>query len=91
MVFRSPESAYHWLMARVRAPDRELLARREVRASLLAAMGEGLRPGVDGAAQDRVPLKHESEGPCYLRVRSTAETFETGGVLLERVSVRLAP
>ena len=52
MVFRSPESAYRWLMARVRAPDRELLARREVRTSLLAAMGEGLRPGVDGAAQD---------------------------------------
>jgi pimeloyl-ACP methyl ester carboxylesterase len=52
MVFRSPDSAYRWLMARVRASDRELLARPEVRASLQAAMSEGLRPGVDGAAQD---------------------------------------
>lgn len=52
MVFRSPDSAYRWLMARVRAPDRELLVRPEVRVNLEAAMGEGLRPGVDGAAQD---------------------------------------
>jgi pimeloyl-ACP methyl ester carboxylesterase len=52
LVFRSPDSAYRWLMARVRAPDRELLVRSEVRANLQAAMGEGLRPGVEGAAQD---------------------------------------
>ena len=52
MVFKSPDSAYRWLMARVRAPDRELLARPEVRVSLQAAMGEGLRPGVEGATQD---------------------------------------
>ena len=52
MVFRSPDSAYRWLMARLRAPDRELLARPEVRASLQAAMSEGLRPGPEGAAQD---------------------------------------
>jgi pimeloyl-ACP methyl ester carboxylesterase len=52
MVFRAPDSAYRWLMARLRAPDRELLARPEVRASLQAAMSEGLRPGAEGAAQD---------------------------------------
>lgn len=52
MVFRSPDSAYRWLMARLRVPDRELLARPEVRASLQAAMSEGLRPGTEGAAQD---------------------------------------
>jgi pimeloyl-ACP methyl ester carboxylesterase len=52
MVFRSPDSAHRWLMARLRAPDRELLSRPEVRASLQAAMGEGLRPGVEGVTQD---------------------------------------
>ena len=52
MVFKSPDTAYRWLMRRVRAPDRELLARSNVRISLQAAMGEGLRPGVEGVAQD---------------------------------------
>jgi pimeloyl-ACP methyl ester carboxylesterase len=52
MMFKSPDSGYRWLMRRVRAPDRELLARPHVRASLQAAMGEGLRPGEEGAAQD---------------------------------------
>jgi pimeloyl-ACP methyl ester carboxylesterase len=52
MVFKSPDGAYRWLLARVRTPDRELLARPEVRANLQAAVGEGLRPGVEGAAQD---------------------------------------
>jgi pimeloyl-ACP methyl ester carboxylesterase len=52
MVFKSPDSSYRWLMRRVRAPDRELLARPSVRISLQAAMGEGLRPGVEGVAQD---------------------------------------
>ena len=52
MVFRSPDSAYRWLMARLRAPDRELLARPKVKASLQAVTSEGLRPGAEGAAQD---------------------------------------
>jgi pimeloyl-ACP methyl ester carboxylesterase len=52
MVFKSPESAYRWLMRRVRAPDRHVLAQSHVRASLQAAIGEGLRPGVEGAVQD---------------------------------------
>jgi pimeloyl-ACP methyl ester carboxylesterase len=52
MVFKSPDTAYRWLMRRVRAPDRELLARSNVKISLQAAMGEGLRPGVEGVAQD---------------------------------------
>ncbi len=52
MVFRSPDTAYRWLMRRVRAADRELLARSGVKISLQAAMGEGLRPGVEGVAQD---------------------------------------
>jgi pimeloyl-ACP methyl ester carboxylesterase len=52
LVFRSPDTAYRWLMRRVRAADRELLARSGVRISLQAAMGEGLRPGVEGVAQD---------------------------------------
>ena len=52
MLFKSPDAAYRWLMRRVRAPDRELLARSGVRINLQAAMGEGLRPGVEGVAQD---------------------------------------
>ena len=52
MLFRAPDSAYRWLLARVRAADRELLTRPGVQASLQAAMGEGLRPGIEGAAQD---------------------------------------
>jgi pimeloyl-ACP methyl ester carboxylesterase len=39
-------------MRRVRAPDRELLARPGVRANLQAAMSEGLRQSVEGAVQD---------------------------------------
>jgi pimeloyl-ACP methyl ester carboxylesterase len=52
MVFKSPDTAYRWLMRRVRPVDRAVLVRSEVRASLQAAIGEGLRPGVEGAAQD---------------------------------------
>jgi pimeloyl-ACP methyl ester carboxylesterase len=52
LVFRSPDTAYRWLMRRVRGADRTVLSRSDVRASLQAAVGEGLRPGVEGAAQD---------------------------------------
>ena len=52
MVLRAPDTAYRWLTRRVRASDRELLARAEVRASLQAAVREGLRPGIEGAVQD---------------------------------------
>jgi pimeloyl-ACP methyl ester carboxylesterase len=52
MLFKEPDSAYRWLMRRVRAPDRELLARPGVRANLQAAMSEGLRQSVEGAVQD---------------------------------------
>src|SRR5262245_38530378 len=52
MLFKSPDTAYRWLMRQVGASDRELLARSGVRISLQAAMGEGLRPGVEGVAQD---------------------------------------
>jgi pimeloyl-ACP methyl ester carboxylesterase len=52
MLFKSPDTAYRWLMRRVRASDRELLGRSGVRINLQAAMGEGLRPGVEGVAQD---------------------------------------
>jgi pimeloyl-ACP methyl ester carboxylesterase len=52
MVFKSPDTTYRWLMRRVRTPDRDVLSRYDVRASLQAAVGEGLRPGVEGAAQD---------------------------------------
>jgi pimeloyl-ACP methyl ester carboxylesterase len=52
MVFKSPDTAYRWLMRRVCAPDRHVLAQSHVRVSLQAAIGEGLRPGIEGAAQD---------------------------------------
>jgi pimeloyl-ACP methyl ester carboxylesterase len=52
MVFKSPDTAYRWLMRRVCAPDRHVLAQSHVRISLQAAIGEGLRPGIEGAAQD---------------------------------------
>jgi pimeloyl-ACP methyl ester carboxylesterase len=52
MVFRSPDTAYRWLMRRVKPSDREILARPEVKASLQAAIREGLKPGVEGAVQD---------------------------------------
>jgi pimeloyl-ACP methyl ester carboxylesterase len=52
MVLNSPDRAYRWLLRRVRSPDRDILARAEVRASLQAAMREGLRPGIEGAVQD---------------------------------------
>lgn len=52
MVFNAPDRAYRWLRHRVKAPDREILARPEVRASLQAAVREGLKSGVEGAVQD---------------------------------------
>ncbi|MEZ5827538.1 MAG: alpha/beta hydrolase [Hyphomicrobiales bacterium] len=48
----APGIAYHLLMQRVTASDREVLYRPEVRANLQAAIREGLRTGVDGALQD---------------------------------------
>jgi pimeloyl-ACP methyl ester carboxylesterase len=52
LVFKAPDAAYRGLMRRVRLSDRQILARAEVRASLQAAISEGLRPGVEGAVQD---------------------------------------
>ena len=52
MVFKAPDVAYRWLMRGVKQSDRVVLARPDVRASLQAAIREGLRPGVDGAVQD---------------------------------------
>ena len=48
----APGLAYRVLQLRVPASDRMVLARDEVRASLQAALREGLRPGIDGARQD---------------------------------------
>lgn len=48
----APELAYRGLMARVSQSDRAILARDDVKASLRAAMFEGLRPGIEGAVQD---------------------------------------
>src|SRR5262249_12464929 len=52
LVHNAPDFAYRWLMRRVRASDRELLARPEVKANLTAAIKEGLRQGIEGAVQD---------------------------------------
>ncbi len=52
MVFKAPDTAYRWLMRRVKRSDRVILARADVRASLQAAIREGLQPGVEGAVQD---------------------------------------
>jgi pimeloyl-ACP methyl ester carboxylesterase len=52
MVAQAPDTAHRWLLRRVKPCDREILTRPEVRASLQAALGEGLRPGVEGALQD---------------------------------------
>ena len=48
----APELAYRGLMARVSQSDRAILARDDVKASLRAAVFEGLRPGIEGAVQD---------------------------------------
>jgi pimeloyl-ACP methyl ester carboxylesterase len=48
----APSVAYHILMQRVTAGDRDVLHRPEVRANLQAAIREGLRTGVEGALQD---------------------------------------
>ncbi|MGB3020634.1 MAG: alpha/beta hydrolase [Methyloceanibacter sp.] len=52
LVFKAPDTAYRWLMRRVKRSDRAILARADVRASLQAAIREGLQPGVEGAVQD---------------------------------------
>lgn len=52
LVAWTPGVAYHLLMQRVTAWDREVLHRPEVRANLQAAIREGLHSGVDGALQD---------------------------------------
>ncbi len=48
----APELAYRGLMARVSQSDRAILARDDVKASLRAAVFEGLRPGIEVAVQD---------------------------------------
>ena len=48
----APELAYRGLMARVSQSDRAILARDDVKASLRAAVFEGLRPGIEDAVQD---------------------------------------
>jgi len=48
----APGVAYHLLMQRVTATDREILHHAEVRANLQAALREGFRSGVEGALQD---------------------------------------
>ena len=48
----APEIAYRGLLTRVSQPDRTILARDDVKASLCAAVLEGLRPGIEGAVQD---------------------------------------
>ena len=48
----APDVAYRLLRQRVVASDRNLLLRGEVKANLLAALREGLRPGIEGARQD---------------------------------------
>jgi pimeloyl-ACP methyl ester carboxylesterase len=48
----APDIAYGGLMRRAIPADRAVLARPEAKANLLAAIGEGLRPGVKGAVQD---------------------------------------
>ena len=51
MVFKSPDTVYRWMMRRARPADRAVLARSDVRASLQAGIGEGLRPGrISGSA-----------------------------------------
>lgn len=52
LVLWAPGLAYRGLTHRVGPADRELLGRREVKASLQAAIREGLRTGVSGAVQD---------------------------------------
>jgi pimeloyl-ACP methyl ester carboxylesterase len=49
---RAPDTAYRWLMHRVPPSDRDLLMRPQVKASLQAAIREGLRRGVEGPVQD---------------------------------------
>lgn len=48
----APGVAYRGLLQRVTPSDRVILQRPEVRASLQAAIREGLRPGIKGAVQD---------------------------------------
>lgn len=52
MVLKAPDTVHRWLMRRVRASDRDILARADVKASLQRAISEGLRPGIEGAVQD---------------------------------------
>ena len=48
----APGVAYRALMQRVAPSDRKVLAREDVKANLQVALGEGLRPGIEGARQD---------------------------------------
>lgn len=49
---RAPAICHRGIVERAAPSDRPALLRREVRDSLLEAMSEGLRPGVEGACQD---------------------------------------
>jgi pimeloyl-ACP methyl ester carboxylesterase len=64
LVFKAPDTAYRGLMRRVRLSDRQILARADVRASLQAAISEGLRPGVEGGAGPQALLRAVALAAC---------------------------
>lgn len=49
------------------------------------------RVEVDGKLIGTLPLLRETTGPCYLRLRSTAEGVDTAGLLVDSAAVDLAP
>jgi pimeloyl-ACP methyl ester carboxylesterase len=71
----APELAYRGLMARVSQSDRAILARDDVKASLRAAVFEGLRPGIEGAVQD-VTLFCAPWGLPFARVYASAVLWQ---------------
>ena len=48
------------------------------------------RVELDGRAAGRLPLRRESTGACYLRLRSTAEASDRAGFLVESVEVEVS-
>jgi hypothetical protein len=44
---------------------------------------------VDGEQMGTLPLLRESEGVCYLRLKSASEGVESGGLLIDRVEVEV--
>jgi len=91
-----PEDTLHSLCNMMIGPEGELVGNKQMEIGqwytlqlLWDCRFRSCEVFVDNRRVTSLPLLRESEGPCYLRLGSTAEEKESGGFLVENVKVEL--